>query len=624
MKRKKILAISGALCLTFSTLVLASCNTSTDVVEEVEDEISLSATTNTLKVGETATIEVSTTYDKTTLLWVSEDESVVTVSGGTVTAVGEGKAKVYAYPKENFDDYTYVEFIVTSEATAGETINELAIDATNVKKDYKLGENLDLTGLVVTVDGAEVSNYSTNPRNGTTLQVIGEMGVVVSYSGCESVSFTIKVEENPIDTTLYDLAEKLSTTKNYKYDVELFGKIEGSDGTIQDGSLKYSYTFNETKFYLKFTALDEIYEDYDFGYVNTEKGVMKYKIVDEIVTPICYESHQKYDYREVSAYKDENVLTLEGFPLRQTSGYYLVTDNDLINDIVSKADSNASIVYNNMKSVKGYVISETAFKFVVDCGNVGHLEVTYSDIGTADVNGVEQYLTDNGDEIAIDSELTTIFNKINANNYTIALGTFTNASGVEKNAGYKYYTENYYVYLYEDEYIEYYNANAGETAKEIASCGQFIKDDVVYDFTIGKNDNNEPVIETVNASTDTIEDSYLNGGYISTFDALDEANIDMYAHETITNTTLEGYVVTGDSLTYDFYDYLGLSLETFGVIPAEFALYHYKGTVEALDQIGLIEIVFDMSGKYYALATYLTNLGYTSCELVEDYMAAME
>lgn len=623
MKRKKILAISSALCLTFSTLVLASCNSTTNVVEESKDEIRLSATTNTLKVGETTTIEVSTNYDKTTLLWVSEDESVVTVSSGTVMAVGEGKAKVFVYPKENFDDYTFIEFVVTKDASAGETISQLAIDTTNVKTNYKLGESFDLTGLVVTVDGVQVDDYSTNPRNGTTLQVIGDIEVVVSYKGCESVTFVIKVEENPIDTTLYDMAQKLSETKNYKFDVELFGNIEASDGTIQQGSIKYSYTFNESKFYLKFTALDEVYEGYDFGYVNTEKGVMKYTIVDEIVTPICYESHLKFDYREVSPYSDQNVLTLDGFPLRQTSGYYLVTDNDLISNIVSKADSNASIIYSNMKSVKGYVVNDTAFKFIVDCGNVGSLEVTYSDIGIADVNGVEQYLTDNGEDIDIDSELTTVFNKVNANNYTVALGTYENEAGETKNIGKILYTSNYFVYLYEDEFINYYNENKDEGTAELASYGQFVKNDVVYDFVIGKNETNETVVKNANATTDTVEDFYINGGYISTFDALKESNIDMYSKETIVNTELEGFVVSGDSLSYEFYDYLGLTLETTGLFPAQFAMYYSKGTVEALDQIVLVEVTFDMSGKYYLLGINLTNIGYTTYDLVEDYMTAM-
>ena len=53
-------------------------------------------------------------------------------------------------------------------------------------------------------------------------------------------------------------------------------------------------------------------------------------------------------------------------PVRQTNGYYLVTDSDLINEIVACADANSSIVYNTMKSVKGYVLGEDSFKFVVD------------------------------------------------------------------------------------------------------------------------------------------------------------------------------------------------------------------------------------------------------------------
>ena len=623
MRKKRVLAISSTLCLTLGALSLSSCDSTGDVINSAleDSKILLSVSKNTLKVSETVTIDVTCSYDKSTLLWVSDDENVVTVNNGVVTAVGEGKAKVYVYPKEHFYISSYVEFVVSGDTSKGEAIKTLSIDTTNVKTLYRLGETLDLTGLVVKVDGEEVSDYSTNPRSGTTLQVLGELEVVVSHSGCESQSFTITVEENPVDTTLLDLVTKLGETKNYNFNSTLTGPFLNEEtGQVEEGSMSYDYTFNEDKFYLKITAFDEVFDGYDFGYVNTEKGVLKYTIVDEIVTPICYESHQNFDYREVSVYKDENVFTLEGMPVRQTNGYYLVTDSDLINEIVACADANSSIVYNTMKSVKGYVLSEDSFKFVVDCGSVGELDVTFSSIDTADVAGVDAYLEENGPDIEVSDDLTAIMDKVNANNYTYTYSykDENNNSALMATA---YMTDSYYVIVYSDEYLEFYK-KTHPTETLPVSTGKLLKDDKVYDLTITKDTEGEVTVTSIESS-DNPTTFHQDGGYFSSFPALEDANADMYTYEEIPELGAEGFTVSGDSLSYDFFEWFGYSLETTGLVPFKFGFYYSKGVTEALDQLYLLEVTFDLTGKYYTLGLVLSNLGTTSYKPVEEYMATL-
>ena len=89
-------------------------------------------------------------------------------------------------------------------------LDKIVISTLPNKTDYSEGEELDLTGLIVSAaysDGSNrfVMNYATTPANNTTLHNVGEQTVVVSYAEddiTETASFTIMVKAIPIEVIL--------------------------------------------------------------------------------------------------------------------------------------------------------------------------------------------------------------------------------------------------------------------------------------------------------------------------------------------------------------------------------------------------------------------------------------
>ena len=92
---------------------------------------------------------------------------------------------------------TYQGFKEKFNVTVNATIMNIALNTNNVKKEYKAGEALDLTGLVVNANYNDnsrktVTDYTTNPANGTVLETIGEQKVIVTYQ-TKTAEFTVNV-----------------------------------------------------------------------------------------------------------------------------------------------------------------------------------------------------------------------------------------------------------------------------------------------------------------------------------------------------------------------------------------------------------------------------------------------
>lgn len=74
-------------------------------------------------------------------------------------------------------------------------VNDLSIKTAPTKLNYKVGEELDLTGLVLTADDKDVtSGYTASPANGATLNSVGAQTVAITYGG-KTVNQTIHVGE---------------------------------------------------------------------------------------------------------------------------------------------------------------------------------------------------------------------------------------------------------------------------------------------------------------------------------------------------------------------------------------------------------------------------------------------
>ena len=89
----------------------------------------------------------------------------------------------------------------SSSSSVAPTVTGITLDTANVKKTYIQGEALDLTGLVVTANYSDntteaVTNYTTNPANGTALNNTGAIPITIAY-GRFTNSFNVIVTKAP-------------------------------------------------------------------------------------------------------------------------------------------------------------------------------------------------------------------------------------------------------------------------------------------------------------------------------------------------------------------------------------------------------------------------------------------
>ncbi len=117
---------------------------------------------------------------------------------------------------------SYLTFTADFNVTVSAKLTGIAINTDNVKKEYEQGEALDLNGLVVTAKYSDnttvdVTDYTTNPENGTVFNEIKEETITVSYN---NFSETFKV--NVVKATKKAwTAEEAKIMTDHLYGVEL-------------------------------------------------------------------------------------------------------------------------------------------------------------------------------------------------------------------------------------------------------------------------------------------------------------------------------------------------------------------------------------------------------------------
>ena len=171
------------------------------------ESITLNKDTVTLEAGQTETLTVTYSPDNTTddktVIWSSSNENVAEVTGSVITAKAAGTATVTA---------TVGNFSVECKVTVTEqvpVITDIEITQQPDRVEYLIGEQLNLSGLVVTAKYGIISDqiltdYSTNPVEGSALGTAGIVTVIVSYEG-KTASFDITVmipEPEPESTPL--------------------------------------------------------------------------------------------------------------------------------------------------------------------------------------------------------------------------------------------------------------------------------------------------------------------------------------------------------------------------------------------------------------------------------------
>lgn len=159
------------------------------------------------------TFSALTVSDASKLMFLGGTSEVTATTGGTA-GTWNSTTKTLTWTPGSSDNYTYFAFyqngkaasgtnnlassdaiVVTYESAASATA--LAVKTAPTKVNYKIGETLDLTGLVLdaTVGGNHVdvtSGYTASPANGATLNSVGAQTITFTYGG-QNTTQTIHV-----------------------------------------------------------------------------------------------------------------------------------------------------------------------------------------------------------------------------------------------------------------------------------------------------------------------------------------------------------------------------------------------------------------------------------------------
>jgi len=212
--------IAVLFALAFSALSLTSCEQATD--SSTGSTVSVTGVTLDqgdfdLPVGFDITLTATVAPNNATnraVTWTSDDEDIATVENGVVTAVAVGEATITV---------TTVDGGYTDECTVTVKAVPESIEVTQepTKTTYKIGEPLDLTGIVVTAtysdDTEEVTITEAN-ITGFDSSTVGEKTLTVTYGG-KTDTFTVTVIElssiavtTPPNKTTYSIGEALNLT----------------------------------------------------------------------------------------------------------------------------------------------------------------------------------------------------------------------------------------------------------------------------------------------------------------------------------------------------------------------------------------------------------------------------
>ena len=144
----------------------------------------------------------------------------------------------------------------SSSSSVAPTLSGITLDTTNVKKSYIQGEALDLTGLVVTANYSDntseaVTNYTTNPANGTALNNTGAIPVTVAY-GRFTNFFNVIVTKAPKSAWTEQEAKLMSDV--------LYGEVLPYTG-FEESKVNYNEQYNAIVI-LGGTASEAAFESY--------------------------------------------------------------------------------------------------------------------------------------------------------------------------------------------------------------------------------------------------------------------------------------------------------------------------------------------------------------------------
>ena len=180
------MSVAGQQTVTVEYLGL----TTTYTINVKEPNVSLSATSMKLNVGESAELSATSVPSGKSISWTSLNEAVATYSGGKVNAISNGTAVIRA-------SFTYNGIEYYGECTVVVTdIDSIAVNNQPSKSVYYIGDSLDTSGLTIDLyssDGSKKTVSSGYTVSGFNSSSAGTKTVTVSYDGL-TTTFNVTVK----------------------------------------------------------------------------------------------------------------------------------------------------------------------------------------------------------------------------------------------------------------------------------------------------------------------------------------------------------------------------------------------------------------------------------------------
>lgn len=175
-----------------------------------EEELSLNASSLTLKEGETYQLKATPIND---VNWSSSNNQIASVNNGLVTAIKEGTATIFA--KNNGSTARCEVNVIKNDTPIEKILTNLSYEGNLNKNEYNEGENINLEGLTI------YANYSNGDKEDITNKVIysnspltkDDDKIVLSYTYngiTKTLEFSIKV--NYINIEINEIILKVNET----------------------------------------------------------------------------------------------------------------------------------------------------------------------------------------------------------------------------------------------------------------------------------------------------------------------------------------------------------------------------------------------------------------------------
>ncbi|MGN0812896.1 MAG: Ig-like domain-containing protein [Candidatus Coproplasma sp.] len=202
----------------------ATCSVTVSATVAVE-KVTISGTTSEIAVGGTTTLTATvtpTTANDKTVTWSSSNESVATVSGGTVTGVSAGTVTIYAEAGGKSGSYTI-------------TVTGVKLDKTSAT--LTMGSTLELTATAYTTAASYTFSWATSNASVASITFTDNVCTVTPVAESETavtITVTLTIGDNTYTATCSVTVAARSYTVTF-YDDD--GTTVISSPTFKEGAI---------------------------------------------------------------------------------------------------------------------------------------------------------------------------------------------------------------------------------------------------------------------------------------------------------------------------------------------------------------------------------------------------